>query len=80
MVEQFQAYVAWRHTESKAREAADAFAAAIQAGRHPSEAELGELSRLRTAAAAALHDMIERAQRPSQRTAEDGAECPPVSE
>ena len=52
----------WRETESKAREAADNFAAAIKAGRYPSEAEMGELGRLRTAASAALDDMIELAQ------------------
>lgn len=61
MVEHLQAYLVWRDAESKAREAADNFAAAIKAGRYPSEAEMGELSRLRTAASAALHDMIERA-------------------
>lgn len=76
MVEHQQAYIAWRETESKAREAADAFAAAIQAGRHPSEAEMGELSRLRTAATAALHDMVERDQRPAPPTTEGSAAHP----
>jgi len=33
MVEHLQAYLVWREMESKAREAADSFAAAIKAGR-----------------------------------------------
>ena len=61
-MEHLKTYAVWRTAESAAREAADNFAAAIRAGRHPSEAELGELSRLRTAAAEALQNMIEQAQ------------------
>lgn len=61
-MEHLQTYTAWRAAESAAREAADNFASAIKAGRHPSEAEMGELSRLRTAASEALQKMIEHAQ------------------
>lgn len=61
-MQHIQTYQTWRAAESAAREAADNFAAAIKAGRHPSEAELGELSRLRTAASAALQAMVEQAQ------------------
>jgi hypothetical protein len=66
-MEHLQAYMVWRDAESAAREAADRFAAAMKAGRHPSEAEMGELSRLRTAASAALQCMIEREQTLSRR-------------
>ncbi|GHC89162.1 hypothetical protein GCM10007320_36540 [Pseudorhodoferax aquiterrae] len=61
-MEHLRTYTAWRAAESAAREAADNFAAAIRAGRHPSEREMGELSRLRTSASEALQRMIEQAQ------------------
>jgi hypothetical protein len=66
-MEHLRTYTAWRAAETAAREAADNFASAIKAGRHPTEAELGELSRLRTSASEALQKMIEQAQtRPSR--------------